>query len=149
MRATWDTNIFSGWCYNRGMLRNSRKQLPLTIHAAVCGFSHVRLFNPTVVNCQAPLSMQFSRQARTLEWVAISSSRGSSWLRDQTLISLASPALAGRLFTTEPPGKTIISFAYKSKLWSMWQVYLYRRSKKNKTKQNILSPLRIELKTVG
>ena len=36
---------------------------------------------------------------RILEWVAISSSRGSSRLRDQTS-SLASPALAGKFFTT-------------------------------------------------
>ena len=40
-------------------------------------------------------------QARILKWVAISSSRGSSRPRDQTLIS----HLAGGFFTTEPPGK--------------------------------------------
>jgi len=34
---------------------------------------------------QTPLSIEFSRQK--LEWVAISSSRGSSWLRDRTCIS--------------------------------------------------------------
>ena len=43
-------------------------------------------------------------QARRLEWVAISSSRRSSQLRDQTL-SLVSPALARGFFTSEPPGK--------------------------------------------
>ena len=37
-------------------------------------------------------------QARTLEWVAISFSRGSSRPRDQTCVS----CMAGRLFTTEP-----------------------------------------------
>ena len=42
-------------------------------------------------------------QAGILEWVAISSSQGSSWLWDQTLIS----CLAGEFYTTEPPGKTI------------------------------------------
>ena len=46
-------------------------------------------------------------QARILEWVAISCSRGSSpgkihGIRDQAM-SLASPALAGGFFTTEPP----------------------------------------------
>ena len=40
-------------------------------------------------------------QARILEWVAISLSRGSSQLRDRTCIS----CMAGRFFTTEPPGK--------------------------------------------
>ena len=40
-------------------------------------------------------------QARILEWVALSFSRGSSWSRDQTCVS----CLAGRFFTTKPPGK--------------------------------------------
>ena len=40
-------------------------------------------------------------QARILEWVAISYSRGSSWPRDRTWVS----CLVGRLFSTEPPGK--------------------------------------------
>jgi len=58
-------------------------------------------------------------QARVLEWVAISSSRGSSRPRDQTMSS-ASPALAGGFSTTEPPGKlprctpkVIIIFLFK------------------------------------
>ena len=41
---------------------------------------------PWTVTCQASLSMGFS-QASILEWVAISSSRGSSLLRDQTCVS--------------------------------------------------------------
>ena len=46
-------------------------------------------------------------QARTLEWVAISSFRGSSQPRDETCVSCIS-CTAGRFFTTEPPGKPII-----------------------------------------
>ena len=42
-------------------------------------------------------------QATILEWVAVSFSKGSSPPRGQTLL----PWLAGRLFTTEPPGKPI------------------------------------------
>ena len=45
-------------------------------------------------------------QARMLEWVAISSSRGSSPPRDQTQ-SLASPALAGGFLTPVPPGEPV------------------------------------------
>ena len=41
-------------------------------------------------------------QARILEWVAISFSRGSSQPKDQSP-SPVSPALAGTFFTTEPP----------------------------------------------
>ena len=47
-------------------------------------------------------------QARILEWVAISYSRD---LPDPGMepVSLMSPALAGRFFTIEPPGKHISS----------------------------------------
>ena len=58
--------------------------------------SRVRLCNP--MDCSPPdSSVHGILQARTLEWVAMSSSRGSSQPR-----ILASPALAGRFFTTEP-----------------------------------------------
>ena len=40
-------------------------------------------------------------QARILEWVAMPSSRGSSWPRDPTCIS----RITGELFVTESPGK--------------------------------------------
>ena len=40
-------------------------------------------------------------QARTVEWVVISFSRGSSQPRDQNCVSF----IAGRFFITEPPGK--------------------------------------------
>ena len=43
-------------------------------------------------------------QARILEWVAMPFSRGSSWPQDQTCLSCGS-CIAGRFFTTEPPGK--------------------------------------------
>ena len=47
-------------------------------------------------------------QARILEWVAISFSRGSSQPRDQTWVSY----IAGRLFTVRPPGKPAIVSTY-------------------------------------
>ena len=47
---------------------------------------------------QTPLSIRIS-QARILEWVAISFSRGSFWTR----IEPRSPAQADGFFTTEPP----------------------------------------------
>ena len=43
-------------------------------------------------------------QARILERVAISFSKGSSWLRDQTRVSYT----VGGFFTTAPPGKLYI-----------------------------------------
>ena len=39
-------------------------------------------------------------QARVLEWVAMSFSRGSSWLRDWTQVS----CIVGRRLPSEPPG---------------------------------------------
>ena len=58
--------------------------------------SHVWLF-VTLGDCSPPgSSVHGISQAWILEWVVISYSRGSSWLRDRTLKSLASPALAGR-----------------------------------------------------
>ena len=63
--------------------------------------SHVQLFvTPWAEAHLASLSMEFS----ILEWVAISTSRGSSWPRDRTLVSHVS-CFAVRAFTTEPPGK--------------------------------------------
>ena len=54
------------------------------------------------VDCSPPgSSVHGILQARILEWVAISFSKRSFLPRDQTV----SPALAGGLFTTVPPGK--------------------------------------------
>ena len=68
---------------------------------------------PTLCNplgCSPPnSSVQGILQARILEWVAMSSSRGSSWPRDQTLIS-TSLALAGRFFSTSTTWK--VSFLF-------------------------------------
>ena len=44
-------------------------------------------------------SVHWILQVRILEWAVVSSSRGSSWPRDQTCISM-SPALTGGFFTT-------------------------------------------------
>ena len=70
----------------------------------------VRLFvTSRTVAPQAPLSMGIL-QARILEWVAISSSRGSSQIGIK-LMSLSSPALAGRFFTTALLGNPFITIS--------------------------------------
>ena len=54
------------------------------------------------VDCSPPgSSVPGISQARILEWIAISWSRGSSRARDQICVF----CLAGRFFITEPPGK--------------------------------------------
>ena len=63
------------------------------------GFGLIAKLCPTLcnpMNCSLPGSSVCGIfQARTLEWVAISSSRGSSWPRDWTRVS----CIAGRFFT--------------------------------------------------
>ena len=57
------------------------------------------LCNP--MQCSLPgSSVHGISQARILEWVAISSSRGSSPPKDQTHVSCSSPTLAVGFFTT-------------------------------------------------
>ena len=68
------------------------------------------------VDCSPPdSSVHGISQARILEWVATSFFRGSSQLRHQTRVSCKSPSLAGRFFTTEPPGKPKIPKALPPK----------------------------------
>ena len=55
------------------------------------------------------LLCQWDTQVRILEWGAVSSSRGSSWLMDQTRIFCIS-CIAGGFFTTEPPGKQLVLY---------------------------------------
>ena len=56
------------------------------------------------MGCGLPGSIVHGINPAILEWVAISSSRGSFQPRIKPP-SLVSPALAGGFFTTEPPGK--------------------------------------------
>ena len=70
---------------------------PSCCRSSVCMLSCIQLFvTPRTAACQAPLSMEFSRQEY---WnsVAISYSKESSWSRARTQVS--------RFFTTTPPGK--------------------------------------------
>ena len=61
------------------------------------------LFNTMDCACQAPLSMEFSRQEH---WSGLSfPSPGDLPDPEIEAASPASSALAGRFFTTEPPGK--------------------------------------------
>ena len=81
--------------------------------------SCLTLCNP--MDCSLPASSVHGiLQARILEWVAMPSSRGSSWPRDQTHVSCVS-CIAGRFFTTEPLGSPLFiipEFQYCSaKFW--------------------------------
>ena len=93
------------------------------------------------MDCSLPgSSVHGILQARILEPVALPSSRGPSWPRNQTPISCSSYS-AGRFFTAEPPGNpfklytwglntTICLEIIKSWLWQYW-AYLVAQLVKN------------------
>ena len=65
----------------------------------VCAQSCPTLLRPPWTVSPLGSSVHGISQAGILEWVAISSSRGSCQPRDRTWVS----CIAGRFFTTEPP----------------------------------------------
>ena len=75
--------------------------------ACVCMFNHVQLFaTPWTVACQVPLSLGFPRQEY---WSRLPFPPPKDFFtQGSEPESLASPALAGRFFTIEPPGKPVI-----------------------------------------
>ena len=78
--------------------------LYMYIYGVACVFSHIKLFEiPWTLGHQAPLSMGFSRQEC---WSGLPFSPLGD-LPDAGIepVFPKSPALAGRFFTTEPPGK--------------------------------------------
>ena len=94
--------------------------------AVVQLLSHAWLFCNRM-DCSPPGSSIYGVfQARILEWVAISFSRGSSQTRDQALIKPMSPALAAGFFTTDPHGKPTYTYTHIcmgfSVLWGFWNL---------------------------
>ena len=81
-------------------------------YVCVCVYKHAKLLDlyPTFGNpkgCSWPgSSVHGILQARTLAWVAMPSSRGSSWPRHWTCVSCGS-CIASRIFTAEPPRKPL------------------------------------------
>ena len=100
-RRKWQPTpeLFPGKSNGQSAWQATKSQIWLThshliLIRSACVLSHVWLFvTPLTVAHQAPQSMGFF-QAWILEWVAISFSRGSFWLRDQTWVS----HIAGRSF---------------------------------------------------
>ena len=79
-----------------------------TYDACVCSLSHVQLCaTPWTVARQAPLSVEFPRQEY---WSGLPfptpGDLPEPGVKLMFLVSPASPTLAGRFFTSEPPGKS-------------------------------------------
>ena len=73
------------------------------------------------VDCGLPgPSVHGILQARTLEWVAMPSSRGSAWPRDRTCVSY----IGRQFFATEPSGKSMLC-QYESFLVVSFVIYCY------------------------
>ena len=82
--------------------------------------SCLTLYSP--MDCNPPgSSVHGIFPARLLEWVAMPSSKGSSWSRDRTLLS----CIAGRFFINAPPGNARwISSVQSSSVQSLIHVWL-------------------------
>ena len=71
------------------------------------------------MDCSPPgSSVHGILQARILEWVAISFSRGSSWLRDQIRVSCISRQMLYYWATWEAPGKPDVGL--NPHFWAVW-----------------------------
>ena len=92
---------YSPWGRKESDMTEPRSLSLIFIMIMVVVYS-LRCISCNPLDCGLPgSSVHGISQARILEWVAISFSRGSSQPTDQTHIS----CVAGRLFTTEPLGK--------------------------------------------
>ena len=110
--------------------------MPLSIFMCVCSVIQSSLILCKPMNCSpAGSSGHAILQAIILEWVAISLFRGSSQPRDQTCIS----CLAGRFFTTEPPGKPLNQFT-KSLSTSALSWPVTKECKKKRSPFGIYNP---------
>ena len=91
-RKEWDTTERLNWTE---LTTNNNKWASLSCSKPCAqSLSRVQLF--TIL---WTVAIHGISQARTLEWAAISSSRGSSWPRNQTYVSCVS-CVAGRFFFT-------------------------------------------------
>ena len=90
-------------------------------YTCACMISHIWLFIPWTVAHQAPLSMEVSRQEYRSGLPF--PSPGDFLDSGIEVMSLASPALAGGFFTTEPPGKS--TYTCNSSLLVYMFIYIY------------------------
>ena len=91
-------------CENKPFWKGVMEKLWFVYILRFCVFVYVQLCLTLCrpMDCSPPSSsVHGSLQAKILEWVAISSCRGSSWPRDWTCVSY----IAGGFLTTEPHGK--------------------------------------------
>ena len=99
-----------------GLTKDSHFQVSqLKTGACVCSVTSNSSVTPSTLSCQAPLSMGFSRQE---SWTGLPFPPPGD-LPDPGMEPV-SPALAGRCFSTEPPGKprSATLTHLQTRLWS-------------------------------
>ena len=109
LSSTFNTRGERKWgsCWN-----SDKKNEVLKIYVCMRAKSCLSLCDP--MDCSLPGSFVHGiLQARILEWVAMPSSRGSSWPRGWTCISWGS-CIAGGFFTAEPLGKPAENLSFLS-----------------------------------
>ena len=137
------TEMYTSQLYSwemRGFPAHSKPKLTASVCVYVCLLADlcaaVSLCDP--MDCSPPgSSVRWILQARILEWVAISSSTGSSRPRDR----IRSLALQAHALPTEPPGKLLTPLivpkcTFYKLLLQLWFTVIWRNkySKKNKNK---------------
>ena len=96
----------------------------LLLQRSACVLNCVQLFATLwTVACQAPPPIEVL-QARILDQVAISFTRGSSWPRDWTHVSCVS-CIGDGFFATEPPGKPLSDLRTCLKIMQQMQLRLH------------------------
>ena len=105
-RGNWPGKVkIMSWVYPVADIFYVAKSFSVACVCALLLYSCLTLCDPT--DCSpSGSSVHGILHAWTLEWAAISFSKGSSWPRDWTQIA----NIAGRFFTAEPPGKTPICY---------------------------------------
>ena len=90
----WAARTLTLWCLFWGGVIDSRTPSDTKFHRSsslLCKMAYAQSLSPDycyLMDCSLPdSSVQGILQARIMEWVAMPSSRGSSWPKDQTLIS--------------------------------------------------------------
>ena len=108
-------------------------------HTCTQSLRHVHLFCDSMICSPPGSSVHEIFQARILQWVAISHfPTGDLPNSGIKLMSSVSPALVGRFFNTEPPGKPCFNYetvVNKKKEEQKWEKQEKRRRRKREDKE--------------
>ena len=102
------------------IIRNWKIMFWSVCACALCSVTQSCLILCDLMGCSHQDPHLWISQARILEWIAIFSSRESFWPRGQNHVSCV-PALAGRFFPSEPPGKPKVAVPLSVPQSNVWK----------------------------